>query len=552
MNLGTLAMVAMLTLGQTGSDLVTMPDRDISIPIRFEAGERAQIKELLLFVSRNQGGSWEQEARATPNQNAFVFRAPDDGIYWFNVMVIDQQGRRDPEDIYAVAPGLKVLIDATKPQVRFTNVQRNGPNLLVAWEINEENFDERTFRLEYRTSQPGSIWRPIAAAAIKVGNTQQPILHAGPIQIRLQCADYAGNLNEAVQSLPAREGVGPAIVERPPTPAPAPTVVTTTSQVNAQVAAEVIPTTGMNVEVPSTFDSIRQEERHAFSTQPTATAPSFRPPLAPKRPATDVSSPGPNIPLAVSGASPTQLINRSLPPAEVINVLKFDLAYAVEDQGPSGLGRVELWITRDDGKSWHRWSEDDDLQSPLTVNLDMETPGNPRAEGIYGFRVVVYSGAGLTKGAPQPGDPPDMRVDIDVTPPIVKLLSARPDPRSRDSMILQWDAVDRNLAVNPITLEWSEHPQGPWRPVVSALPPEAPGAALGSSHAMMLQRIPNTGRYAWRLPARMPTHRVYLRITARDAAGNIAEAKTPEPIEVDLNKPAARIKGILGASYRQP
>ena len=38
--------------------------------------------------------------------------------------------------------------------------------------------------------------------------------------------------------------------------------------------------------------------------------------------------------------------------AQSINYLAFDLGYEVETRGPSGISRLDLWVTRDDGKSW--------------------------------------------------------------------------------------------------------------------------------------------------------------------------------------------------------
>jgi hypothetical protein len=60
------------------------------------------------------------------------------------------------------------------------------------------------------------------------------------------------------------------------------------------------------------------------------------------------------------------------------------------------------------------------------------------------------------------------------------------------------------------------------------------------------KRLANTGTYPWKLPSNFPTHKVYLKVTARDTAGNIAEATTREPILVDLNKPAAVKLNIVG------
>ena len=140
------------------------------------------------------------------------------------------------------------------------------------------------------------------------------------------------------------------------------------------------------------------------------------------------------------------------------------MAYDVEQKGPSGISRAEVWVTRDDGKAWQKWSSSEKVESPLTV--DLATRNNPQVEGIYGLRIVLLSGAGLSKGPPVSGDLPDMRVDVDITPPVVKIYEPIPDPNAKDTMLLRWQAVDRNLSADPITLEWAEQPDGPWQPIV--------------------------------------------------------------------------------------
>jgi hypothetical protein len=140
-----------------------------------------------------------------------------------------------------------------------------------------------------------------------------------------------------------------------------------------------------------------------------------------------------------------------------------------------------------------------------------------------------------------------MRVDVDLTPPVVKIYEPLPDPTQKDTLILRWQAVDRNLANDPITLEWAELQEGPWYPIVGT----DGSTPLGSSAPMTAKRLPNSGQYSWRLPSSFPTHRVYLRVSARDLAGNLAEAHTPHPILVDMNKPVAKIHGIIGASISE-
>jgi hypothetical protein len=157
----------------------------------------------------------------------------------------------------------------------------------------------------------------------------------------------------------------------------------------------------------------------------------------------------------------------------------------------------------------------------MTVNL----PG----EGLFGLRLVVTSGAGLARKAPQPGDPPQMRVEVDLTPPAVRLFPPQPDPTRRDALLLTWNASDRNLAPNPITLEYAERPEGPWLTIA--------------------KELTNTGRYQWLLPQNMPV-RVYLHLLAVDTAGNKGMDQSPEPVLIDPSEPEGQIKGIIKAVRR--
>jgi hypothetical protein len=109
----------------------------------------------------------------------------------------------------------------------------------------------------------------------------------------------------------------------------------------------------------------------------------------------------------------------------------------------------------------------------------------------------------------------------------VKLNYPQADPGRRDALVLTWTASDRNLAPGPITLQWSERSDGPWHDVAV--------------------EMTNSGRYTWQLGSNLPV-RVFLRITARDSAGNTAFDETPEAVLIDLHEPEAQILGIVGSS----
>jgi len=90
--------------------------------------------------------------------------------------------------------------------------------------------------------------------------------------------------------------------------------------------------------------------------------------------------------------------------------------------------------------------------------------------------------------------------------------------------------VDRNLAADAITLEWAERKEGPWNLIADKLP-------NSSATGTLPPRV--TGSYVWQLPERMPS-RVFLKLTVRDSAANVAEAKADKPQLIDLSVPETR------------
>jgi hypothetical protein len=75
-------------------------------------------------------------------------------------------------------------------------------------------------------------------------------------------------------------------------------------------------------------------------------------------------------------------------------------------------------------------------------------------------------------------------------------------------------------------------------------------AVAGGPTGTATPRIANTGRYTWVLPNTLPSHMIYLKVLAWDAAGNKSEVSTQEPILVDLTKPRAVIRGVQAGGPR--
>lgn len=537
MGLSTITLLGMLcTPGQAPADMTTWNSPSMKIPIDYNPSKKGEIKELLLYVSADQGQSWQQQGVAMPDRDGFFnFNAPADGVYWFNMVVVDKSGRREPADVFKAAPALKVLFDTKKPVVAITNAQRTGDDVTVAWKITEKNPDWSKFKLEY--SMNGTSWMPVTTRPEADGSAQFKVTGAGNLMVRVALTDMVGLTGEATspvagtvgtvatsaKSTPDSKVVGASLTELPPP----------TAGGNAGQAPDIAAPPGG----PMTEKTLpRPENSKGTDTGPSPMGGLTFPPAPGSTPGAPPAYPSDPLVTPKDPVVSTVVASPNLPPAQVINVTTFKMAYEVEDKGASGIGKAEVWVTRDDGKKWELWSTMEKPESPLLI--DLAKTGNSQVEGVYGFKILLHSGAGLSREAPKPGEAPDLRVDVDITSPTLTLFEPVPDKTQKDTLVLRWQAADRNLANDPITLEWSEGPRGPWYPIAAS-------ESIGASSSVA-KRLANTGSYSWKLPSNFPAHKVYLKATARDNAGNICEVTSNQPVLVDLNKPAAVKLNIVG------
>ena len=110
--------------------------------------------------------------------------------------------------------------------------------------------------------------------------------------------------------------------------------------------------------------------------------------------------------------SASRLPRGQLTPLFITNNKQITLDYEVK-RGPSGVGKVDLWVTKDDGRTWEWYAENRELKPPMVVDL----PG----EGVYGFCLIVQNRAGIGKKPPVSGDAPELRVEVNTTPPGARL-----------------------------------------------------------------------------------------------------------------------------------
>ena len=237
----------------------------------------------------------------------------------------------------------------------------------------------------------------------------------------------------------------------------------------------------------------------------------------PNRPSSHGNWPGPNgqplvpQPPVSSQSSAGDLL------AQVTRSRRFNLDYEITDAGDSGVARVELWVTQDEGRSWSAFMTDEDRQSPMLVELD--------AEGNFGFRLLIHNGVGASSRPPQPGDEPDLMVTVDATAPQGSLRDVTfGEGGQRGLLEVAWQISDANLDESSLRLSYADRPIGPWLPLGV---PTIVGPSQGQ----------------WQIDFRLPPE-IYLKLEMKDRAGNAGEIIHPHPVRTVPKPPAGRIQAV--------
>lgn len=523
---------------QTGPHRSVLNKNTISLPIMLDAAQRPHLKEVQLYVKDNASAPWVLKERVPPTATFFNYKAPGDGEYFFTVVTVDRAGASYPADVSKEPPAIIVSVDTTGPQLDLHLVETTREGQVVLVQSQDSNADSTKTRFFYQTGD--KVWRPLDPMP---GTPEQFCVPGVAVltgMVRAQATDKAGNTASKDFNLHAMtSGSAPMTAVTPTPPAKGPGVVmvdgggskTHLTPPPKLETGPAIPPSPPILEVKDVPFKNRVEVV-THKVEPVSPPPLLEPtlPRTETPPRTDkivsVDVPprgdGPSktpltLPPKIDGKEPTP-VGKDAVPAEchMANNTRIFLDYQIEAKGASGVGRVEIWMTRDRGQSWHKVGEDKDLTSPAEVTL----PG----EGIFGVSLVVTNGRGFGGTPPQPGDQADYWVEVDVTRPTGEILGIRPSGADDGSLFITWSARDKRLAADPIDLYFSTTREGPWSPIVKG--------------------IKNDGSYRWVPPRDMAPH-AFIRMVVQDQAGNLATCETAHPVALDdLSRPRGRVLGV--------
>ncbi len=513
---------AVLTQAQTTGLPIATRQSSFAIPFSVNASGK-QPREVQLFVSTDQGPQWSKYASADPTAKEFLFRCAGDGEYWFAVRTIDDKGERHPST--PLVPQLKVLVDTAPPKLEFNAQVGAAGEIIATWRMIDDNLAVKSFRVEFQpiASQPmdKTPWQQVAIELPRdelIRNTFQgettwlANVPTQGVRIRAVVRDRAGNVEEVNRRLfLPRFAKRPPVAEAPNDPEFIPPrdpflarKTDETSAVDAPSSPDVVvphydPVTGELIEPQSRGDDgVKKDAMGTFAR--------FRPD------ANDVETKPAEEPV-----TRPRKWSDMLPDGEQLrmtNARRLNLQYDVDVVGPSGVAKVELWVTKDGGRSWENWGEDKDRQSPFSVEVD--------GEGVFGFRIAITSGIGFASQPPRPGELADLWIGIDETKPTCEIRAVPfGTGQNAGQLIIQWKADDQHLRQHPITLKFATSPSGLWRTIAT--------------------NLANTGQFNWRVDPSIGRE-VYILLEARDEAGNIGTYKTPRPVNIEGLRPRGRIK----------
>jgi hypothetical protein len=569
------------------------------------AADPGAAQAVWLLVSKDRGATWQKISEARPQVKAFNYHAEGDGDYCFALRTIDRYGQPQPPGPYQPELRVVVDTTMPRIESVAAQCRADGA-LQIQWRAFDANLDPNSWKFEVQldgsdTWQPlgGLVITPLSPLAAQstpgVNEGQaiwQPPQGARPRALRATVYDRAGNsaaygaattgppVGSAVVSAPANPAA-PATPEgwvsssdpRPATPQPSDSAATQPWPAGAiarspfRLSDSAAPSIGDQVtsygnppgvgtplvinnnlvsSATGAGDGVGSADGGELSRAEFAAGPDpenrndekpagptftplepYREPAGPFRQASLTRLPSvdgsPTAPIAAPPLdspiidAPAQPRGPQLPPGiepKHVGSRTFALEYDLEDFGRGGIARVTLWGSSDGGQTWRSFAADADHRSPLVVTVD--------DAGLYGFRIVVESAGGSPAIPPRAGDAPELWVDVDLDQPSAELTSVQLGSGNlSDHLILKWHAEDDDLAARPIALFYSSRPAGPWTAVAT--------------------NLANTGEYAWQLQRYLPD-RIYLRLEARDAAGNLAAYQTREPVLLPPTQPSARLR----------
>ena len=489
--------------------------QSFNLPIRMDPDFRASLTEVRLYV-KAPGGAWRLQEAGSPLLGEFQCRVQGDGEYWYTLQTVDRAGKASFTDINTEPPSQRVIVDTQAPAIQVHTSNTPEGDLCLRCTIVDANADPASLKavcktgagelpLEMLPNQPGTF-------RVRPEMLKHPILvmgmdmakNVGTKEVSLR--DLIGttaSVNSSPKSATDVNVLSGLSPEKGPAPAPLQTL-------DAPPRLDQAPRVNNNTPAPAPTPIVPMDISNQITPMPT--------PIEPKT-ITQLPSPA-ELQNKVASPAPVASENTQRPAGatQLLNTINASIEYRLDQIGSSGVGKVEIYMTPDNGQSWHRLGDDADKRSPAEVRL----PG----DGVYGIRICVTNGNGFGGKAPIRGDAPQCTLEVDTTTPFLQLRSAEL-LHSAGQVELRWNATDKNLGSEPVTLSYRTGATGPWQ--------------------VIARNLKNDGLYRWTFPRDAAGGQLFFKVEVTDQAGNVAQDISRQPVVIDVSEPRATVVGVSGS-----
>lgn len=170
-----------------------VPSRTFNIP--FSTDNDPRVVDVLLYVSTDEGKSYNYVDAVRPAAHKFFFSARQDGCYWFIVQTKDREGVLRPAEVRGAAPSMKVWVDTQPPLIEDLSAVPSPPGSppRIHWKINEANLKD--IKADYRSTNGGD-WLPLFLPIETEGSHSWKPSWGGQLEVRLWAQDKAGTWSE--------------------------------------------------------------------------------------------------------------------------------------------------------------------------------------------------------------------------------------------------------------------------------------------------------------------------------------------------------------------
>lgn len=457
-------LLASAACAQLPGDGHTAYSRDDRIKIPFDINPKDKVSKVVLYYAY-EGGNWQEADSVRPGgRREFIFRADREGSYAFATMTHMTDGKTDPDRKDQLREQKRVVFDKSPPKVVVRASLGADGAPGIEWDVADEYMDQKGVRLEFRWPEMGRF---------EAIDKNVPF---GPRDSRHWQLKASDRMQVRVV---ATDRAGNKTESDP-------------VWVSAKDAAG-----GGDAPLPKTVAG--------------GASPVKDPDVSPARTTTSAAQPALHY---VNTRTLSLKVNATV--------------------GPSGLKKAYLYVA-DDKLTWTKArtelgplpappSTDPDKRPPLLLDFTYQA----ERDGLHNFIVIVENHRGKSRHIPQKGDPGDVQVMVDTTPPAIELVGV---PRvssngDRGAFVdIKWKATDANIAPVPIKLEYQ------------AVRDEKPGE--GEWKAITPDWIDNTGQHTWSAPTG-EAYLFHIRVTCRDRAGNENVATTAVPVNVDTALPGVQ------------